>query len=55
MGAAAIAAVLGARAGGPLMIGLAAAMLGGLFAAWIWVRRIEARQIVAARQIEEKA
>ena len=45
MGAAAIAAVLGARAGGALMLGLAATMLAGLLSTWLWVRRIEARVI----------
>ena len=45
MGAAAIAAVLGARADGPSMLGLAAAMLVGLLVTWLWVRKIEARQM----------
>jgi Fuc2NAc and GlcNAc transferase len=45
MGAAAMAGVLGARAGGASMLALAAAMLGGLVVTWLWVRRIEARQI----------
>ncbi len=43
IGAAAMAAVLGARAGGWVMLGLGGAMLAGLFAAFCWVRRIESR------------
>ena len=45
MGAASIAAILGARAGGASMLGLAGAMLAGLLVTWLWVRKIEARQI----------
>jgi UDP-N-acetylmuramyl pentapeptide phosphotransferase/UDP-N-acetylglucosamine-1-phosphate transferase len=41
MGAAAIAAVLGARIGGWGMLGLGGAMVGGLGAVLGWVRRIE--------------
>ncbi len=41
IGAAAIAAVLGARAGGWAMLGLGGAMLAGLLAIFRWVRRIE--------------
>jgi UDP-N-acetylmuramyl pentapeptide phosphotransferase/UDP-N-acetylglucosamine-1-phosphate transferase len=45
VGAAAIAAVLGARARGALMLALAATMLTGLLITWLWVRKIEARTI----------
>lgn len=41
MGAAAIGAVLGARAGAWGMLGLGGAMVGGLLAVFAWVRRIE--------------
>lgn len=41
IGAAALCAVLGARAGGWVMLGLAGAMLAGLYATLRWVLRIE--------------